>query len=178
MNRLTRLAGSRVPVFVFGVAGVVMLVAGLALGAVLVRDRLLVVGMASVGRLTASVSLSLAGTMCVLSSVVLDAVGRLGTEIESRTEVLVGDPGLADPLVRRRSAKRALLVLVLPGIAALLVGLSWGGWALYLRMTRMAFFSGTYVASASCCLAGLVLVLAGVTLSALRDVTWMLESAG
>jgi hypothetical protein len=177
MNRLVRLIGQRYPIFTIGLPGFVMLVAGLALGAVLARDRLLVVRVASVGRTIASVSLCLAGMMCILCSVVLNTVGRLSLEIESSAEVPMGDPGFGDPPVQSSGVKWALLAFGLPGIAALGVGLLWCGWAVYLRITRMALFSGTYIASTAFCLVGLMMILTGMTLHALHVVLWEVQGA-
>jgi hypothetical protein len=178
MNGFSPLTGRRYRVYLIGIPGLLALIAGLVLGAPLVGDRLLVARTAAVGRMAASVSLCLAGMMCITTSVVLNAVDRLGLEIEIRREVPAGYPGFADPPARRRGVNWALLLLVLPGSALLLAGLLWGGWALYFKITQVARFAGTYLASASCCLAGLTMVLSGMTLSALRDLMAEVRRAG
>jgi hypothetical protein len=176
MSRLMGLIGRRNPTYLIGIPGILMLVAGLALGA-WVTIRILNIHAVPVGTTVASVTLCMAGAMCVLGSIVLRTVGRLRQEIAGRTLGPIDSsvPSVASP--GNKGANRALSLFGLLGLAALFVGLLWGAWAVYLTFTLGGLHTGSYIGSASCCLAGLMMILVGMTLHALRDVLREVQGA-
>jgi hypothetical protein len=169
MNRLIRLVGRRYPTYLIRIPGLVALIAGLALGVSIVV-RVLKVRVVPVGTTVISVSLCLAGAMCILGSLVLSTSGRLEQEIKGKRAVDAEDSAALVASPGQKGANRVLVVLGVFGLVALLAGLSWGAWAVNATFTRGSLFPGSYIGSVSSCLAGLMMILTGMTLHVLHEI--------
>jgi hypothetical protein len=176
MNRLIRLVGRRYPTYLIRIPGLVALVAGLALG-VSIAVRTQKVRAVPVGTTVISVSLCLAGAMCILGSLVLSTAGRLEQEIKGRRAVDAEDSAALVVSPGQKGANRVLVVLGVIGLVALLVGLSWGAWTVNATFARGSLFPGSYIGSASSCLAGLMMILAGMTLHVLHEILREVQGA-
>ena len=173
MNRFLRLIGRRHPTYFIGIPGILMLVSGLAVG-VLATLRILNVHVVPLGTTLASVSLCMAGAMCVFTSIVLNTVGKLDQEIKSRWLLPVGGSASSG----RKGANWVVLVFGLTGVAALLTGMLWGAWAVYRMFMGGGLLSGSYVGSVSTCLAGLLTLLTGIVVHAVQGVLLDVKGAG
>ena len=157
MNRVLWYVGRRRPLAFFGIPGMLLLAAGL------------IVGVSVLARALVSVFLCLGGAMTVYAGLVLSTIGKLEAKLEGKRAA--ADESLA-PSQESTSLSPAWLLLLfgVPGMLALLAGLAWGVWAVSLLYTKRAVLYGSYIASASLTVAGLMTWLTGVVLHALHDI--------
>lgn len=78
-------------------------------------------------------------------------------------------------LLRTIWGRYPLIFLGLPGLVALGAGVLWGAWVVYRTLSGSGLAIGSAVASASLCLAGLVVLCTGITLYTVR---LLIEDAG
>jgi hypothetical protein len=166
----------RHPILLFGIPGMLMLVAGLIWG-VMVVNRVLQIHATPIGNALISVSLCIGGTMAIYASIILNTIGRLELEVRDRGNR--GDGYQASPQVSSARSSTGMLVLfALLGGAALLAGLAVGAWAVYVQYTRGSLLYGTYIVSVSLCIAGLMTILSGAILQALHAIMARVQATG
>jgi hypothetical protein len=172
MNRMLWYIGRRRPLLFFGIPGMIMLAVGLVVGVSVlnvVQQRHVIL----VARALVSVFLCLGGAMTVYAGLILSTVGKLEAELKGK-RAGTGQPPADEPSASSQeptspSPAWPLLLFGIPGMLAVLAGLTWGVWAVGTLYAGHRLLYGSYIASASLTVAGLMTWLTGVVLHALHN---------
>jgi hypothetical protein len=174
MNSLLRPLGQRRPLLIFGILGTAGLIAGFALGGIVIaiymQNRIL-----SLGYAIASSSLCIAGAVSWLSGIVLRTVRDIRVAV-SNTIAAEPTTVVASRASRPADQSLALLLLGLPGTIVLLAGLALGARAVNIVTRTHTFAAGTGIICTSLCIVGLMAGCTGIILHALQGILAELET--
>ena len=168
MNRVLWYMGRRRPLLLIGMPGMLLLAAGLAVGALVVHV-VLQRHVTPVGTATISVFLTIGGAMAVYASLILNTIGKLETTVQGAGAVKGGSE-VSREATASPSPVWPLLFLGIPGMLGLLAGLAWGTWAVGAFLRGRGLLHGSFIGSSALCVGSLMTWLTGIVLHALYEV--------